>query len=119
MGNYSAGGKSATKKLLIAWSALFLFSILFSANAISQQPIDVENWQKISEDARGQRVYFHAWGGDIELNAHLAWVAQETLSRFGIEFIHVKLADTSSAVTRLIAENNAGNVAQWRKLFCT
>ena len=32
------------------------------------------------------------------------------LSRFGVELIHVKLADTSSAVTRLIAENTAGNV---------
>ena len=110
MGNSSARAQSAKKTLLVARSAIFWFSILFSVNASSQQPIDVDNWQKITDDARGQRVYFHAWGGDTELNAHLTWIAQEMLSRFGVELIHVKLADTSSAVTRLIAENAAGNV---------
>ncbi|MDG2163045.1 MAG: hypothetical protein P8M31_06330, partial [Gammaproteobacteria bacterium] len=105
MGNSSARAQSAKKTLLVARSAIFWFSILFSVNASSQQPIDVDNWQKITDDARGQRVYFHAWGGDTELNSHLTWIAQEMLSRFGVELIHVKLADTSSAVTRLIAEN--------------
>lgn len=110
MGNNSAKAQSTKNTLLVARSAVFWFSILLSVSAVSQQLIDVGNWQKISEDARGQRVYFHAWGGDTALNAHLAWIAQEARSRFGVELIHVKLADTSSAVTRLIAENSAGNV---------
>lgn len=97
------------KTRLIARPAIAWLLISFSTSALCQSSVDVDNWPQISAEARGQRVYFHAWGGDTALNAHLSWVAAETMSRFGIELIHVKLADTSSAVTRLIAEHNAGN----------
>lgn len=66
-------------------------------------------WSQVERDARGQTVYFHAWGGDNALNAHLEWVAYEARSRFAIDLRHVKLADTSSAVARLIAETDARN----------
>ncbi len=97
------------KTRLIARPAIAWLLVSFSTSALCQSSVDVENWPQISAEARGQRVYFHAWGGDTALNAHLSWVAAETMSRFGIELIHVKLADTSSAVTRLIAEHDAGN----------
>jgi putative thiamine transport system substrate-binding protein len=58
--------------------------------------------------ARGQTVYFNAWGGAEPINAYIAWVKDEVRARFGIELVHVKLADTAEAVARVLAEKAAG-----------
>lgn len=58
--------------------------------------------------ARGQKVYFNAWGGDTRINDFIGWVGQEVGSRFGIALEHVKLADTAEAVTRVLAGKIAG-----------
>lgn len=70
---------------------------------------NADEWTRLTQQARGQTVYFQAWGGDVALNAHLQWVAQQVKTRFAIDLNHIKLADTSTAVSRLIAEVDAGN----------
>ncbi len=62
----------------------------------------------VREAARGQTVYFNAWGGSTQINDYITWVAGEVDERFGIELVHVKLADTSEAVARVLAEKAAG-----------
>jgi putative thiamine transport system substrate-binding protein len=54
-------------------------------------------------------VQFHAWGGSAQVNGYLQWVKKEVYSRYGITLNHVKLADTSDAVSRVLAEKAAGN----------
>jgi len=54
-------------------------------------------------------VRFHAWGGSAQVNGYLQWVAAQVNQRFNIELQHVKLADTSDAVSRVLAEKAAGN----------
>jgi len=54
-------------------------------------------------------VRFHAWGGSAQVNGYLQWVAAQVSQRFNIELQHVKLADTSDAVSRVLAEKAAGN----------
>lgn len=54
-------------------------------------------------------VRFHAWGGSAQVNGYLQWVASQVKARFNIELQHVKLADTSDAVSRVLAEKAAGN----------
>lgn len=66
-------------------------------------------WSEILREAEGQTVYFHAWGGDVALNAQLQKVAEQLNEKFKIDLQHIKLADTTHAVTRLIAEAQAGN----------
>ena len=51
----------------------------------------------------------HAWGGSAQVNSYLQWVAQQVESKYDIRLQHVKLADTSDAVSRVLAEKAAGN----------
>lgn len=72
---------------------------------------ETRSWEEISAKARGQTVYFNAWAGDAQTNAFIAWVGSEATRRFGVKVEHVKLKDTSEAVTRVIAEKAAGRDA--------
>jgi putative thiamine transport system substrate-binding protein len=68
----------------------------------------VAAFETVREAARGQTVYFNAWGGSTQINDYIAWVAGEVAERHGIELVHVKLTDTSEAVSRVLAERTAG-----------
>ena len=65
-------------------------------------------WDDILAKARGQSVYWNAWGGDATTNSFIAWVGQSVLDRYGVKVVHVKLTDTADAVTRVLAEKAAG-----------
>jgi putative thiamine transport system substrate-binding protein len=65
-------------------------------------------WDDILRDARGQEVFFHAWGGDERTNAFIAWAGGRLRALYRIELRHVKLRDTSEAVVRIAAEKAAG-----------
>ncbi len=69
---------------------------------------DTETWSAIEAAARGQTVYFNAWGGDPQTNGFLDWLGREASRRHGVTLQHVKLADTAEAVTRVLAEKAAG-----------
>jgi len=66
------------------------------------------SWAEIEAQAKGQTVYFNAWAGSPQVNAYLAWAAEEVKARFGITLEHVKLADTAEAVRRVRDEVKAG-----------
>lgn len=66
------------------------------------------DWQKLVAAARGQTVYFNAWGGSDRVNRYLQWAGGEVQAAFGIRVEHVKLADTAEAVRRIRAEKSAG-----------
>ena len=61
--------------------------------------------------ARGQTVYFNAWGGDDKINDYIAWAGNRLRERHGITLVHVKLADTAAAVGRILAEKSAGRTS--------
>jgi putative thiamine transport system substrate-binding protein len=69
---------------------------------------DVTDWPAIEAAAEGQRVYWHAWGGDPRINAFIASVGADLQARYGVTLEHVRLADTADAVTRVISERQAG-----------
>lgn len=66
------------------------------------------DWQATLDAAKGQTVYWNAWGGDDRTNAFIQWVGQETERLYGVKVEQVKLTDTAEAVTRVIAEKAAG-----------
>ena len=68
-------------------------------------------WVGWMNNAAATTVQFFAWGGSPQVNQYLQWVSTQTQTRFGITVNHVKLADTSDAVTRVLAEKAAGNTA--------
>ncbi len=65
-------------------------------------------WAATESAARGQTVFFNAWGGSARVNDYLQWVAAEVSQRFGINLTHVKLTDTVEAVKRIRGEKEAG-----------
>lgn len=68
-------------------------------------------WRRVEAVARGQSVYFNAWGGDSAINRYIAWAAGELDRRHGVRLVHVKVTDIAEAVTRLLAERAAGRQA--------
>lgn len=66
------------------------------------------DWSQTLSEARGQTVYFNAWGGDPRTNAFLEWVNTRTEAEFGVTVQQVKLTDTAEAVARVRAEAAAG-----------
>src|SRR5882672_7770897 len=65
-------------------------------------------WDQVVATARGQTVYWNAWAGDENTNAFIAWVGEQVKTRYGVTVNHVRLKDTSEAVTRVVAEKAAG-----------
>ncbi|SNT32329.1 ABC transporter substrate-binding protein [Tropicimonas sediminicola] len=82
-------------------------ALLSLAAALAASPT-LADWPETLEAARGQTVYWNAWGGDARTNAFIAWVGEETEERFGVSVQHVRLTDTAEAVTRVLSERAAG-----------
>ena len=70
--------------------------------------VNAASWDDTLAQARGQTVYWHAWGGDPQVNAYIEWVGDQVQERHGIDLVHVKLTDTAEAVARVVAEKAAG-----------
>jgi len=93
------------KRLIYALSfGLALFGAAASARADA-------GWDEVLAKARGQTVYWNAWGGDERTNSFIAWVGAEVQRRYGVELRQVKLTDTGEAVARVVAEKSAGRDA--------
>lgn len=92
-------------------SALFaaaLASSSFFAPPVLAADPDPADWDAVLEEARGQTVYFNAWGGAENINAYLEWAGEALEARYGVTLVHVKLDDTANAVAKVVAEKAAG-----------
>ena len=69
---------------------------------------DPADWDAVLDEARGQTVYWNAWGGSTTTNDFIAWVGTRVSEEYGVTLEHVKLTDTADAVTRVLAEREAG-----------
>ncbi|HCG5283220.1 TPA: ABC transporter substrate-binding protein [Vibrio parahaemolyticus] len=92
------------KKLL---STIGILATTFATSSFADSSAASE-WQKIEQQADGQTVYFHAWGGSQEINRYIQWAGKELKSRYNVTLNHVKVTDISETTTRLIAEKAAG-----------
>jgi putative thiamine transport system substrate-binding protein len=84
--------------------AALVFALSVSSPALAQ------NWEDVVTRAKGQTVFWNAWGGDERINAYIAWAGDQVADRYGVTVQHVKLADTSEAVARVVAEKAAGRL---------
>lgn len=75
------------------------------ANAADPDP---KNWEVVLEEAKGQEVFWHAWGGAESINAYIAWVGDEVEAAYGVKLTQVKITETGNVVTRILAEQEAG-----------
>lgn len=95
---------------LLAWAGLS--ALVASGPAATEEagrsPPAAADWPAIVEAARGQTVYFNAWGGADPINAYIGWAGERVAAEYGVTLRHVKLADTADAVARVLAEKTAG-----------
>ena len=81
----------------------FLTSLLLATPAFS-----ADSWQSLQQQAKGQTVWFNAWGGDPAVNRYLDWVSGEMKTHYAIDLRIVRLADAADAVKRIQTEHAAG-----------
>ncbi len=83
-------------------------TVAYSATIYADEATSTNNWNQIEQQAEGQTVYFHAWGGSQEINRYLQWAGKKLQSEYGVTLKHVKVTDIAETTTRLLAEKAAG-----------
>ncbi len=101
--HFSEPWDQIVKRLLSA----LLVAISLTPPAFAGDP-DPSNWPSVLEEAKGQTVYWNAWGGAENINAYIAWAGAEIEKCCGVKLIHVKLDDTANAVAKVVAEKAVG-----------
>lgn len=86
----------------------FCICLVISFKSLASTQLQ-SRWQQIESLGKNQSVYFYAWGGDAQINAYIQWAAQQVKAKYNINLVHVKLSDTSEAVSRVLAEKSANN----------
>ncbi len=86
----------------------YLFLVLLLLGSIT---VHADEWNAITEKARGQSVYFNAWGGSDVINDYIRWAADKVKQKYGVAVKHVKITDIGSVVSRLLAEKSANRTA--------
>ena len=90
------------KKLLAAaLASIAAFSSIQLAQADSK-------WDAITDKAKGQTVYFNAWGGSDNINKYVKWAGDEVKKRYGVNVELVKITDAGEVVKRIKTEKEAG-----------
>lgn len=82
--------------------------VLSAALVSPAMAVDVANWKAVEETARGQTVYFNAWGGAQNINDYIRWAADQVREKYGVTVNHTKLDDTANAVSAVVAAKAAG-----------
>lgn len=93
-----------SNKLWRSWLGLLAAFFTLATGALTAEPA----WQELEKTARGQTVYWNAWGGDDRVNAYIAWVGEQVKARYGVTLQQVKVADIAETVSRILAEKYAG-----------
>jgi len=88
------------RRQALAWTGAALAG---SAMAADTKAID-----QLAGTARGQTVYFNAWGGSDAINRYIQWAGQQVQQRHGVRLEHVKVSDAADVVKRVRNEKAAG-----------
>lgn len=93
-------GDEMKKSLLLG-----IASACIATGALAQGATD---WKSVEAAAKGQTIYFNAWGGGEAINAYIDWAAGEVQKRHGVTVKHVKITDAAEVVKRIQTEVQAG-----------
>ncbi len=89
-----------------------LFGTAVAGCAAPDAPVSSEtenrSWSQISEQAQGQTVDLWMYGGDQQGNAYVDDELVPAAAELGVTLRRVPVADTSDAMTRILAERQAG-----------
>lgn len=91
-------------------AAVLVFFATISLTIARADNPDPGNWQAVLKEARGQTVYWHAWGGEVRINDYIAWAGSRIAEDHGVKLVQVKVSDTANVVSRVLAEKAAGTL---------
>lgn len=80
-----------------------ILSILVCTSIFTSK-VFAEDWIAIEQEARGQTVYFNAWGGSETINQYIEWAADQVQDLYGVDVKLVKITDAGAVVTRIATE---------------
>ena len=95
------------KKFIGQISKLILYCNLILYSSIACSSDSLSTWEDTILKSSGQTIFFHAWGGDKNINSYIKWAADEVNEKYNINVKHVKVSDTSNVVARILSEKNA------------
>ena len=100
-------GAAVSKRIAsLRASLLLLVSVLSSGQTIAAE-VDAD-WEQQLVKAKGQTVYFNAWGGSDRINAYLEWAGRRIMEEYGVTLAHVKISDIAEVVGQLEAAKSVG-----------
>lgn len=79
-----------------------------AATMVAGTVLAEDTWTDTLEQARGQTVYFHAWGGSDVINDYLRWAGDRLEDDYGVTLEHVKVAEIGSVISQILSEKTAG-----------
>lgn len=89
-----------------------LLGLVISACAAPDQPADsvteTRSWSQIASEAEGETVDLWMFGGDKQGNAYVDDVLTPAADELDVTLRRVPVADTTDAMTRILAERQAG-----------
>ncbi|MBT7974180.1 MAG: hypothetical protein HN687_08510, partial [Candidatus Marinimicrobia bacterium] len=83
--NFNSTSESGTMSKTLNF---FIFTIVFLL--LSSFSASANSWEDIRKIAKGQTVYWNAWGGSEEINAYISWVGSRVKEDHGVTLKHVK-----------------------------
>lgn len=95
------------QRLRFAISSSLGLAAMLAASLVQAVEPD-SDWNTVLEEARGQTVYFNAWGGSDRINDYLGWVADSVEANHGVTLEHVKIGDIAEVVGQLEAAKAVG-----------
>ena len=87
---------------------LWRFFMVLSALMAVINTTQAGEWDRHVAAARGKTVFLNAWAGSEKINAYIAWAGERLMADYDIVLRHVKIDDTATVVSRVLAERAAG-----------
>ncbi len=103
--------KHSLRSLALAFAASFSFASLPAVAEKTDMSV-FPDWAAVQDHAKDSVVYWNAWGGDEKINAYMTWAGEEVEKRYGVTVNLVKVSDTASVVSQLLAEKTVGRKDQ-------
>ena len=95
------------KRFIAKISKFILYCNLILHSCTAWSSDSSSTWEDTLLKSSGQTIFFHAWGGDRNINSYIRWATDEIKKRHNINVKHVKVSDTSNVVARILSEKNA------------
>lgn len=97
--------------LAAALTPVFVLSACNSSGDSTPQALDPGNWTSVLAAAKGQTVNWYLYGGDTTLNTFVADYVTPRLKALGVTLDPVKVADTATAVNKVLGQKQAGRTS--------